>query len=401
MELITTLGLLALASAAGIGFGIITGLTPGVHINLVSAMLLTFAPLIALHAPLLLVCMLIVTMAVTHTFLDTIPSIFLGAPEDDKALGVLPGHRYLLRGNGLMAVKLCVIGGIAGALLAAALFAPAVLVIAWLSRIAKEWLFWVLLAIIGFTVLKDRKPMLALAVFMLSGTLGLAALRLPVREPLLPLLSGMFGVATLLYSINENQSMPLQRDERYTQLDIAKSLQGTALGFLAGMLTALLPGISASAAASVSSQGSELGDHGFLVLLGSLGSASFMLSLAAYIAIEKARNGAMAVVVTLSAITPATATAMVGAMLLAAGLAALLALRMGRSAASWLPRLPYRTTCIAVIALVVAIVLWRSGAVGALVLVTSTAVGLLPAALKTARSQAMGCLLLPVLTYLY
>lgn len=397
MELI----ILFLAILFGILFGIITGLTPGVHINLVSVILLSLAPIIALYAPLHLVCILIIAMAITHTFLDTIPSIFLGAPEDEKALGVLPGHRYLLRGNGLMAVKLCMVGGILGTVLSAIIFLPSILFITVFTQWSKPVFFWIILAIVLFTILKDKKRILAAMIFCLSGLLGIITLRLPLNEPLLPLLSGMFGIATLLYSINENQTIPEQRDECYTQLETRKTILGAVLGVVAGMITALLPGISASAASAVSSQGSDLGDHGFLILLGSLGSASFLLSLAAYLAIEKARNGAMAVIVSLHELTPALVLIFIGAMLIATGIAALITLRMGRSAAGWLPRMPYQKMCITVICFVVLIVIVRTGWLGLLVLMTSTAIGLLPAALKTARAQAMGCLLLPVLVFLY
>jgi len=40
----------------------------------------------------------IIAMSVTHTFLDALPAIFLGAPDADQVLNVLPGHRLLLQG---------------------------------------------------------------------------------------------------------------------------------------------------------------------------------------------------------------------------------------------------------------------------------------------------------------
>jgi putative membrane protein len=396
------LTLILCAIALGCAAGIITGLTPGVHINLVSAVLLTMSPaLLAAGIPLLLVGVLIVAMSVTHTFLDTIPSIFLGAPDDDKALGVLPGHRYLLRGNGMMALKLCIVGGILGSLLAVALFLPSMWLLSWSYELAKPVLFWVMLAVVIFMLYKDQKPILALLVFLWSGLLGVVTLRLPLDEPLLPLLSGLFGIATLLYSINENQQIPDQKKSDVTELDYPKVVSGSLRGTVAGYLTALLPGVSASSAAAASSQGSKMGDHGFLVLLGALGSASFILSLAAYLAIEKARNGAMAVVVTLSEMTPSLAFVLLCVALCATGIAALLTLSLGARACWLLPRIPYRATCIGVIAFVAVLVLWRAGPLGVLVLVASTAVGLMPATLKTARAAAMGCLLLPLLVVLW
>ena len=65
--------------------------------------------------------------------------------------------------------------------------------------------------------------------------------------------------------------------------------------------------------------------------------------------------------------------------------------------AGLLPRIPYTRTCLLVILFVFGIVTVRTGRLGLLVLATSTAVGLFPAILKTARAQGMGCLLLPLL----
>jgi putative membrane protein len=385
----------------GVCCGIITGLTPGVHINLVSAILLSLAPIFAEHFPLILIAVLIMAMAITHSFLDSIPSVFLGAPDDATALGILPAHRYLLTGNGLMALKLFIIGGALGTILSVLMFLPILWSIGVLAKLIQPYIFWIILAIVLFMVLKDQKPLVAAMIFLLSGMLGLITLHVPVDEPLLPLLSGMFGTATLLYSINENQNIPHQREESYTQLEVKKTILGTILGAAAGFLTALLPGISASAASALTTRGTKLGDHGFLVLLGSLGSASFIFSLASFMAIEKARNGAMVVITELSAINAVTAVVLLATALCATGVAAVITLHLGRSAAKWLPRIPYRNTCIGVISFIFIIVLVRTGWMGLLILIVSTAIGLLPAALRTARSQAMGCLLLPLLFFLY
>jgi putative membrane protein len=393
--------LVLLATAVGVLAGIITGLLPGVHINLVSAILYSLAPIIALHMQLFYVAILIVAMSVTHTFLDTIPSIFLGAPSEGDVLGILPGHRYLLAGNGMMAVKLSVVGGILGSIVAVACFTFFASLIEISYTTIKPYLFWCMLAIIIFMIGKDAKPFLALAVFLYSGLFGLVALRLPLQEVLLPMLSGMFGVATLLYSINENQDIPKQNDEQYTQLRPIKTIHGCVSGTAAGFITALLPGVSAAAASAVTSQGGKLGDHGFMVLLGSLGSASFILSLASFVSIEKARNGAMAVVTSLVTIDTKAIIMLLSVALIATGTAAVITIWMSRFAAQLLPKLPYAKTCVFVIIFVMCIVFWRTGWLGLCILITSTAIGLMPAALRTARAQAMGCLLLPLLVLLW
>ena len=92
----------------GILSGTLTGLIPGLHINLVAIITLSLAITKTLSQTTLLI--FIVSMAITHTFIDFIPSIFLGAPSEDTALSALPGHELLLKGQGHNAMKLTLIG---------------------------------------------------------------------------------------------------------------------------------------------------------------------------------------------------------------------------------------------------------------------------------------------------
>ena len=94
-----------LALILGIGFGIITGLIPGIHVNLIAILLISLSAYLLEFVSVFSVAIFIFSMALTHTFLDMIPSIFLGAPNEDTALAVLPGHRMLLDGIGYEAIR--------------------------------------------------------------------------------------------------------------------------------------------------------------------------------------------------------------------------------------------------------------------------------------------------------
>jgi len=122
--------------------GIITGLVPGVHVNTVAYMVLASqAALIALAMAffgwasptssqlIVIVCALVIGNVITHTFLDFIPSVFLGAPEGETALSLLPGHRMMLEGRGFEAVKCSVIGSFGAVLGALILLIPMRLII--------------------------------------------------------------------------------------------------------------------------------------------------------------------------------------------------------------------------------------------------------------------------------
>jgi TctA family transporter len=104
--------------------GMITGLIPGIHTNTVAAVLVVVnGPLSLglsnllgnnslLEAQVALICFL-VALAMAHIFVSYIPSTFLGAPDESTALSVLPGHRLLLQGRGMVALRLSAQGGLA------------------------------------------------------------------------------------------------------------------------------------------------------------------------------------------------------------------------------------------------------------------------------------------------
>src|SRR3990167_4825266 len=158
---------LILALAVGVLIGTFTGLFPGIHINLVSAFLLSVSTfLLTITTPLSLV-IFIASLSITHTFIDFIPSIYLGAPNEDSFLSVLPGHKLLLRGQGHKAVIITSLGCLSGILI--------FLILAPLFLITREKGIY--------------KKVLAFFVFILSGFLGIAVLNNPIiKEPLLPLL---------------------------------------------------------------------------------------------------------------------------------------------------------------------------------------------------------------------
>lgn len=110
-------------SLLGAALGAFTGITPGIHVNTLAMGVLMAYPVLGVMigsmldamgidpdlAPLLLACLLI-SASVVHSFLDFIPSVFFGAPEESESLSVLPGHRLLLSGRGMDAIS-CAAGG--------------------------------------------------------------------------------------------------------------------------------------------------------------------------------------------------------------------------------------------------------------------------------------------------
>jgi putative membrane protein len=382
---------LVLAALLGILGGIITGLAPGIHVNLVATLLWSALPWIP-FSPLAL-AIFIISVATTHTFLDAIPTVFLGAPDSASALSALPGHRYLLRGMGVMAVKLSTLGALAGLVFGLAVFPLFTRVTAVLEEIPKHYIGIVLLSIPLIMLFRERKRWAAALVIVLASGLGVVGFR--YSDPLFPMLTGLFGVSMLLASLREKVSIPEQQFLPVMQLRWRDAIRAMAGGLIAGGLTAVLPGLGAAHAAVVGMVlAMGTGDHGFLILTGTIGTTNFFLSLAAYAAVEKARNGALLTATALAPNIPIMAA--IGAALFAGGVGFVLTLRLARTASTFLPRIPYQTLSWTVIGTTSVLVVVLNGLSGVGLLIAATAIGTLTATAKCARAHAMSCILVPV-----
>ncbi len=392
-----------IAIVTGIVIGILTGLAPGVHINLVSTLVVSASPFLMKYTNAVVLCTFIIALSITHVFLDSLPSVFLGAPESETALGVLPGHRYLLKGMGLMAVKLTVIGSFSALLLSVFLFPVFIPIVRYGYPFLARMMFWLLLASVGFMILRDQKKVWACVVFALAGLLGLVVFKLELREPMLPMLSGLFGVSTMLMSINEQNTIPPQMQTTKIKLRFGTALKAVCSGQLSGFITAIMPGLGASTAAVMSMQFTrKLGDHGFMILMGAINTANFVLSLVALFVLNKARNGSIVAVQKLIAnVTPHTILIFLSTALITGGIGVVLALFLGKGFCACISRINYPKLIMSVILFIVFLTAVLAGPLGILVLVVSTALGLVPAIVKVTRTHAMACLLVPVMIYFW
>ena len=394
-----------LSIAAGCFFGIITGLTPGVHVNLVSVLLVSISGyLLGFLSPLSL-GVFIVAMGITHTFLDAVPSIFLGAPDPDMALAVLPGHRLLLEGRGYEAVKLTVIGSLLG-LIGTVILIP--FIIPFLPLIysyIEPWMGWILIVVVVYMVLKEgkfKKIFGASFVFLLSGVLGIIVLGWPnLEQPLFPMLSGLFGISTLLLSLKDKVEIPKQYVTEGIKVELGSNVKAVSGAVVTGSLAGLMPGLGSAQSAIIAMQFlGNIGNYAFLILVGGINTVNFTFSLAALYTLGKARNGAIvAVMEILKSIGLTELIVFIAAALIAGGIATFLTLYISKVFAHVITKVNYQYLCLGVITFVTAMVVYFSGLYGLFVLVTSTAVGMIPALIGVKRSMAMGCLLLPVILF--
>lgn len=394
-----------LAILCGIGAGIITGLIPGIHVNLVSLIVLSSAGFfLGFTSPFVLV-IFIIALAVTHTFLDFIPSALLGVPDADTALSVLPAHRLVMEGRAYECIKLTVIGSLLSVLTSVAFIPIMILLMPLIYSFISRYIGHVLVVVVAFMIIKERtrhRIFWAGFIFFASGILGYVVLNFPgIKDPLFPLLSGLFGMSMLINSLFENSVVPKQRVTEDLDVGRKTTVKSLAAGTIAGSATGLLPGLGAAQASIIASTiVGEIGVLGYLMLQGAINTVNFLLSLVTLYTIEKARNGAIvAVLEIIGNIELPQLCAIVAATLVVAGIATYLALYFARFFSNLISRVNYKLLCITIIICTFVLVFIFSGFLGLFVLVTSTCVGLIPIHLGIGKNHGMGCLMLPVIIY--
>ncbi len=386
----------------GVFCGIFTGLTPGIHVNLVALLLLSSSSFLLRFTNPIVLCCFIISVAVTHTFLDAVPSTFLGAPDEAQAMNALPAHKLLLQGKGFEAVKLTIIGSFLCLLLSVAVVPFTIPLSGFVYELLKGYVGYLLIAIMLFMILKDDKRILNFLVFMISGVLGLIVLNMPnLKDPLFPLLSGLFGTSTLLLSISEKVSIPKQEFDETIFVKKKNIIKAVSAGTAAGILTGFFPGLGPAQGAVLASQFvRNIGDHGFMILVGGINTVNFIFSLVTLYTIEKSRSGVVVVMsklleqYTLPVLIMFLCTAVI------AGCASVfLSLRISKIFARLVTKVNYSYLASGVLFFVTLMVFVFSGWLGLIVLLVSTAVGIIPAMTDVARNHQMGCLILPVILF--
>ena len=394
-----------IAAILGILAGIVTGLIPGIHINLVSLLVVSLSVYLLDIFSLPSLGVFIISMAITHTFLDVLPAIFLGAPDADTALGVLPGHKLLMKGMGYEAVKLTVIGSLFSLILALILFPLFIIIVPNIYEKIQPLIGYILLLIVIYMILIEKKidgKFWAFVVFSMAGILGILVLTMPnLKQPLFPLLSGLFGVSMLIVSLSNQVEIPKQRITDTIKIPKFENFRALIAGTFSGSFVSFFPGLGPAQAAILGSNlMGSLGTYTFLILIGSINTVNMAVSLVSLYTINKARNGAvLAIRELLTSIDLNTLILFLATILFAGGIAVFLALFLTRIFVKIIDKVNYSMLCVSVISLITILVFYFSSWMGILILIISTAIGIVPNIVNVKRSHSMGCLMLPVILF--
>lgn len=208
-------------------------------------------------------------LVVSFGIMNTIPSLFLGAPDESAVFVVLPGTKYMMQGKGYEAAMLTGIGGLMG-IGFLIIFTPFLLYgLPKVQKILGPHLHWVLGLIIAYMLMSEwpkgtgkgdtvwqklkgawANLFAGIATFVLSAFMGFIIFNktmVPVKmgfQGLLPVFVGLFAVSSLVSAILSKQKIPPQHVSKDIDIDYKVLFKGWLPGCIGGMLAAYLPGVT-------------------------------------------------------------------------------------------------------------------------------------------------------------
>lgn len=392
-----------LGTIFGVILGTVSGIIPGVHANTLAGVLLSAQViLLSFFGPLALAGAMFAAL-ITHTFVDSIPSTFLGIPDADTSLSVLPAHALCLEGNGEEAVRVAALGSACAIVMAVPLSVLCFFLLPAFQPFFDWWIGILLVGTMGYMIVTCESPGWALVLFCVSGILGIFSLNYAFLSwhtlsgssaILMPLLTGLFGISVLLTA---SRGKVPEQHFRGIQMEDRVIMKYSLFGTVAGLAVGWLPGLSTASANSVLASviGYEKNRRTYILATSAANTSNAFIGLAALFALSRMRNGVM---VALSELPLPTMSELTVVGVLAACAAYGITLVLSRSA-SLLNDIDGRVLNNAVIAFITILCLLLTGPFGIVILILATALGLVPHLVNVPRVYGMGVIIVPVILF--
>lgn len=395
----------------GTFLGLVAGLVPGIHSNTFAAMIVANFAILSFYLSPTDLGAMIITSAVAYTVANIIPTLFIGVPSEDTAIAVLPTHEMVLEGRGFVALSISCLSSLLAIFISLPLFTTAIFVGQNYDFFKKTTPF-VLLSISTLLIMSEkgeafegslsawRKRFYAFLVFLISGFLGLIALKnsemaeiSPAGNVLLPLLTGLFGAPVLLISTSAPIKLPEQRI-RFEFPEIYSVFRGS----LAGFFVSIFPGISSGVATVLATLG-ERGKESYISALSAANTANAILCFFMLITTGRTRSGAAEALKSLKLIPDFAQIAILAT--LSGLIAFFVTILIGQGLANKFSSIDSRKLSIAVLLFLIAIVFLLTGFFGLAIFSTAIPIGLATAYLGVRRVNCMGSLIFPLMLYYF
>ncbi len=387
----------------GLIAGTITGLIPGIHINLISMVILVNFGLLIGVASISSLIIFIIVMGTTHTFIDFIPSVLFGVPSSDTALSVLPAHQLVLEGKAFKAIFLSSVGSLSGVF-----FSFAMLPIFYISleqsyELFKPFIPYVLIFTITILIIMEkmiRKILYGLLITFFAGGLGLVVLNTTMTsQSLLLLFTGLFGISSIFYALKDkNNKLPKQSFEKEFKVD-KNFIKAILVGGLSSTICSVSPGLGSAQAGTLAALFfRKLEAQIFIVVVSAINTINFILSFMTLYLIDRARNGAVFVIAQIvDTILLEELVLYFSIIFIVSIIGFLLTLYLGKNLIKISEKLNFRLINLVIFIFLIALVFVMGGFLGILILLSASALGVLCLSLQVRRVHMMAVLLVPVI----
>ena len=398
---------------------------PALHVYSVAGLVIVLSVRVRGLVPDEMLAMFLLGLIVGFAVVNTIPSIFFGAPDDSTLFVVLPGQKYLMDRRGFEASVLAGVGGLGGLMVILILspFVPFVLPV--IRTTVGPHLHWILGAIILFMLMSewpkgsdrgstklarfvDAWSNLAagLLTFILSGLLGFILFYtnlVPTEmafQSLMPAFVGLFAIPWVLQNIISKATVPYQHASGSVDLSLKLIARGVGAGALGGLFASFFPVVTAGIGGFLAGHATAQWDDRLFIV--SQGASKLVYYVGAFVfffvpGLYLTRGGmAWMLSVVYTPQSPTLYWIAVAAMLLCGCLAFFMLLWLSRGAIRLVTRVDYRLISAATLVLLAIIVVAFTGWQGAVVAAVATCIGLLPVMWGARRMNCMGVLLLPL-----
>ena len=355
---------LVIACFIGIAIGTTTGMIPGIHVNTAGAIIFASSTfLLTIVSPEFL-CVLMVSMSIAHALIEFVPSMLLGVPQE----GTSKPYTWII-------------------LLGASIYLT--------RRMTGNF----------------RDFLWALLLFVLSGVLGWIIFQTPISSgiTLMCTFSGLFGISTILFSLNDSSTIPHQNPFYELNIDYNK-FKSIFAGGITGAILGFLPGFGPAQGTVIAQAVSGTNDNNdddtvnFLLATSGLNISDCLFSLIAIYIIGNPRSGIAVYMSYLIFEMGLNHLAIfIFASLIAVSVSLVLSLKLGDSFSRLMGGVDYKKLSIGVIILQIVIlylfIFYYKAPVFymSLALITSTAMGMLPHYIGIGKSHLMGVLIIPAI----
>ncbi len=346
--------------------GVLTGIFPGIHVNLLLTM---FSP-----------SMFLLGVAVSHTFFDFIPSLFLGVPDESSAVASLPGHRLVMKGRGIAAFRAATVSGFISSIVFI-LFIPVIAMV-----VRYKVVVFILIALFLLFSISSGRSMLN-SVLVASGAVLLFYLfdgYLSTTAMFTAFFSGVFGIPTITHAIISGGKVPPQINESVSMKPKLAMLSGM-LGLIAGVL----PGVTSSMVGLIGDKLTEMDDMDKVFVLGGINTVYLITTFLAIWLIGKPRSG---IAISLSVY----GVNLIPALFVSLSISFLLAWFLGPRLARIYSHISGRGMLLFVLLLVSFIVLFN-GLNAFLLFLASSSLGLIAYCLGVKRTSTMSFIIFPLI----